>query len=143
MALSTDTITVAAAAAARRLQHQQLHECCSSNTQRKRRFRRAAVRSLCRRGDFQTFEMPCLECEAEVCDADFGLVGNMTDPLSLEPLGSTTFLFRHHQAYNVDTLFQYIVASGSFLDPITRLEYTDSELGEIDALYKNAGGKFP
>jgi hypothetical protein len=145
-ATATITARAAAAAAATRRHRRHRRHRAGAAAQAKRRFRRAAVQSLCRRGDFQTFDQPHLGedgVEAEVSDADFGLTGNLTDPLSLEPLGSTTFLFRHHQAYNVDTLFQYIVSSGVFQDPTTRIEYTDGELGEIDALYRSAGGAFP
>jgi hypothetical protein len=35
-------------------------------------------------------------------------------------------------AFNTDTLVDYIVATGDFTDPETRVPFTDSELEEID-----------
>tara|TARA_B100000795_G_scaffold248170_1_gene214884 strand:- start:37 stop:864 length:828 start_codon:yes stop_codon:yes gene_type:complete len=81
------------------------------------------------------------EVEAQVTDEDLGL-GICFDPLSFEQLDLVNdadfiFCFRGFQKYNVSTLYQYIYTSNTYIDPTTRLEYTNDELNIISALYKN------
>jgi hypothetical protein len=91
------------------------------------------------------------DIEAQVTDADLGLgtdivvdliddneSNNSVDPLTLEVLGpeEQIFTFREKTKFNADSLYDYIYQTNSYIDPITRLEYTDEELHEISRLCK-------
>ena len=78
------------------------------------------------------------DVEAQLTDADLGLGLIFYDPLSLEQLGwkdTPIFIFRGKQEYNIDTLYNFIMTTHTYLDPTTRLEYTDDELDAISRLY--------
>ena len=78
------------------------------------------------------------DVEAQLTDADLGLGLIFYDPLSLEQLGwkdTPIFIFRGKQEYNIDTLYNFIMTTHTYLDPTTRLEYTDDELDDISRLY--------
>lgn len=65
------------------------------------------------------------------------------DPITLEELGPHQFIFTRQngsqQAYNVDSLVDYILASGSFSEPVSRIAFSDEELRSLDQCVINAG----
>ncbi|GLE01635.1 hypothetical protein PINS_up010469 [Pythium insidiosum] len=67
---------------------------------------------------------------------------NTVDPIMLTELGHHTFEFVRRNGsvvvYNVDTLVQYILATGDFSEPETRIPFTDEDLRRIDAEAKRA-----
>lgn len=68
---------------------------------------------------------------------------NKLDPIMLEPVRKDPFLFIRPNgtlvAYNVESLVDYLLATGEFYDPETRLPFSDSDLKTID-LYANKAG---
>ncbi|CAK4184983.1 unnamed protein product [Aphanomyces euteiches] len=72
-------------------------------------------------------------------------VVNTVDPIMFTELGPHTFRFVRPNGtvvlYNVDTLVQYILATGDFSEPETRLAFSEDILKEIDSTAKAAGFK--
>ncbi|KAF0701131.1 Aste57867_8354 [Aphanomyces stellatus] len=70
-------------------------------------------------------------------------VVNTLDPIMLTELGQNTFRFVRPNGtvvlYNVDTLVQYILATGNFSEPETRIPFSDDILKQIDAEVKSSG----
>ena len=65
-------------------------------------------------------------------------VANKLDPIMFSPIckAKTFKTIRSNGvaiAFNVDTLIEYMVATGDFSDPETRQQFSDIELAEIDA----------
>jgi len=81
---------------------------------------------------------------AQVTDEDFSLGMALVcyDPLTLEELGDEddVFVFRGFTRYNIESLFNYIYQTKNYVDPTTRLQYTDDELFEISRIYKDSLG---
>ncbi|ETW08604.1 hypothetical protein H310_01148 [Aphanomyces invadans] len=71
---------------------------------------------------------------------------NTLDPIMLTELGPHTFHFVRPNGmvvvYNVDTLVQYILATGSFAEPETRIPFSDEVLKQLDSAATAAGFKF-
>ncbi|TMW60297.1 hypothetical protein Poli38472_000339 [Pythium oligandrum] len=67
---------------------------------------------------------------------------NTLDPIMLTELGPHTFEFVRSNGsivvYNVDSLVQYILATGDFSEPETRIPFSDDDLRRIDAEAKRA-----
>jgi len=66
-------------------------------------------------------------------------VSNKLDPIMFTPIRKTkAFKFTRSNgvvvAFNVDTLVEYMVATGDFSDPETRIPFSDTELAGIDAM---------
>lgn len=64
---------------------------------------------------------------------------NKVDPIMLAPIGKKeTFKFSRPNGtkvqFNVDTLVDYLLTSGDFHDPETRLPFSDDDLREIDRI---------
>jgi hypothetical protein len=70
---------------------------------------------------------------------------NHLDPIMLTPIlkKKKTFKFNRPNGsivqFNVETLVDYLLSSGDFHDPETRLPFTDEQLKEIDGLAKELG----
>ncbi|DBA03746.1 TPA: hypothetical protein N0F65_004163 [Lagenidium giganteum] len=62
---------------------------------------------------------------------------NTLDPIMLTELGPHTFKFVRTNGsivlYNVDTLVQYILSTGDFSEPETRIPFSDEDLRQMDA----------
>lgn len=58
----------------------------------------------------------------------------LRDPISLEMIREKYVLIRHccKHYYDARTLFDYILSSGDFLDPVTRMEYDSCELLRLE-----------
>jgi len=71
------------------------------------------------------------------------------DPITLEPLVLPWFTFQPSEQaasttrYNIASLVQYMVSSGDFREPITRLAFTDDQLKELDTLAKQVDPSLP
>ncbi|KAJ0403735.1 hypothetical protein P43SY_003040 [Pythium insidiosum] len=67
---------------------------------------------------------------------------NVVDPIMLTELGHHTFEFVRRNGsivvYNVDTLVQYILATGDFSEPETRIPFSDDDLRRIDVEARRA-----
>lgn len=67
------------------------------------------------------------------------------DPITLEPFSEHTFLFipprGHPIKYNLESLVAYIIKTGDFRDPVSRLPFTLDDIKTIDTSIKTA--KFP
>ncbi|KAG7386159.1 hypothetical protein PHYPSEUDO_000591 [Phytophthora pseudosyringae] len=65
------------------------------------------------------------------------VVINTLDPIMLTALGQHTFEFTRTNGsvvvYNVESLVQYILATGDFSEPETRIPFSDEDLRRIDA----------
>jgi hypothetical protein len=65
------------------------------------------------------------------------------DPIMLAPLGRHVFTFERpngtHGHFNVDTLVDYLISTGDFYDPETRIPFSDTDLQAIDSLAVQAG----
>ena len=66
-------------------------------------------------------------------------VSNKLDPIMFTPIRKTKAFkcIRSNGvvvAFNVDTLVEYMISTGDFSDPETRVNFSDTELAEIDAL---------
>jgi hypothetical protein len=64
---------------------------------------------------------------------------NSLDPIMLVPIGKKkTFKFSRPNGtkvqFNVDSLIDYLLSTGDFHDPETRLQFTDENLKEIDQI---------
>lgn len=73
---------------------------------------------------------------------------NTLDPIMLVPIGKKkTFKFHRPNGsvvqFNVDSLVDFMIASGDFTDPETRLSFTDDQLREIDAIAADIGLEKP
>ncbi|KDO32873.1 hypothetical protein SPRG_02565 [Saprolegnia parasitica CBS 223.65] len=68
---------------------------------------------------------------------------NTVDPIMLTELGPHTFRFVRPNGtivvYNIESLVQYILATGDFSEPETRLPFPDAMLAQLDAEAKAAG----
>lgn len=68
---------------------------------------------------------------------------NNLDPIMFVPLKKHIFKFRRpngsYVAFNIESLVDYMISSGDFSDPETRIPFQDSELKEIDNIVKRAG----
>ncbi|ETI50827.1 hypothetical protein F441_05705 [Phytophthora nicotianae CJ01A1] len=64
------------------------------------------------------------------------MVINTLDPIMLTELGPHTFEFTRRNGsvvvYNVESLVQYILATGDFSEPETRIPFSDEDLRRID-----------
>ncbi|ETV89356.1 hypothetical protein, variant [Aphanomyces astaci] len=71
---------------------------------------------------------------------------NTLDPIMLSELGPHTFQFVRPNGtvvvYNIDTLVQYILATGNFSEPETRIAFSDDVLKQLDNAATAAGFKF-
>ncbi|KAK1936700.1 hypothetical protein P3T76_010135 [Phytophthora citrophthora] len=65
------------------------------------------------------------------------VVMNTLDPIMMTELGPHTFEFTRTNGsvvvYNVESLVQYILATGDFSEPETRIPFSDEDLRRIDA----------
>jgi hypothetical protein len=70
---------------------------------------------------------------------------NQFDPIMLVPIEKKKKTFKFHRPngscvqFNVATLIDYLLTSGDFHDPETRLPFTEEQLKEIDQLAKDNG----
>lgn len=77
---------------------------------------------------------------AEMADSEAKRIKlNKIDPIMLAPIGKKeTFKFSRPNGtkvqFNVDTLVDYLLTSGDFHDPETRLPFSDDDLREIDRI---------
>nr|CCA24129.1 conserved hypothetical protein [Albugo laibachii Nc14] len=67
---------------------------------------------------------------------------NTVDPITLDELGPHTLEITRANgsivAYNVENLVQYILATGDFSEPETRIPFSDEDLARLDYKAKNA-----
>ena len=65
------------------------------------------------------------------------------DPITLEDLGQHQYVFVRPggstQAYNVESLVDYILSTGTFLEPVSRIAFNHDELVRLDELILRAG----
>lgn len=70
---------------------------------------------------------------------------NTVDPIMFAPLGKHTFRFTRPNGscvvFNVDSLIDYLLSTGDFSDPETRIAFTDVDLKIIDSIAISAGIK--
>lgn len=70
---------------------------------------------------------------------------NKIDPIMLEPIGKKTVCFKFARPngaivrFNIESLVDYLLASGDFSDPETRIPFSDNDLTEIDSIAQKAG----
>lgn len=69
---------------------------------------------------------------------------NTLDPIMLVPIGKKkTFKFLRPNGFtiqfNVDSLIDFMISSGDFSDPETRLPFSDEQLKDIDSIAKEIG----
>lgn len=69
---------------------------------------------------------------------------NNLDPIMMVPIGKKkTFKFSRPNGtivqFNVDSLVDYLLATGDFHDPETRLPFSESDLQEIDSIARAVG----
>jgi hypothetical protein len=69
---------------------------------------------------------------------------NKVDPIMFEPIGANPFKFFRPNGtciqFNADSLADYMLSTGDFSDPETRIPFSDSDLKSIDLLVKMSGG---
>merc|ERR1740117_2048227 len=69
------------------------------------------------------------------------------DPITLEPFSEHTFLFIPPRGrpikYNLDSLVSYVIKTGDFRDPVTRLPFTLEDIKTIDTSIKTANFQYP
>ncbi|TDH69218.1 hypothetical protein CCR75_004400 [Bremia lactucae] len=74
------------------------------------------------------------------------IVANTLDPILLTELGPYTFELTRTNGvvivYNVESLVQYILATGDFSEPETRIPFSDQELLQMDREASKAGMKY-
>lgn len=73
---------------------------------------------------------------------------NTLDPIMMTPIGKKkTFKFIRPNGsiiqFNVDSLIDFMITSGDFTDPETRLPFSDEQLKEIDSIGKEIGLEKP
>lgn len=65
---------------------------------------------------------------------------NKIDPIMLSPLTKHTFKFVRSNGtcvlFNVESLVDYILATGDFSDPETRISFSDADLKQIDRIVR-------
>lgn len=70
---------------------------------------------------------------------------NKIDPILLNPLGKHVFTYTRDNGliikYNIKTLVQYMLSSGNFMEPETRIDFSDEDLIRLDKEAKQAGFK--
>lgn len=70
---------------------------------------------------------------------------NKLDPIMLEPIKENPFFFLRPNgtvvAFNIDSLIDYLLHSGEFHDPETRIPFSDSDLKRMDQLATVSGLK--
>lgn len=70
---------------------------------------------------------------------------NTVDPIMFAPLGKHTFKFTRPNGscvvFNVDSLIDYLLSTGEFSDPETRIAFSDADLKTIDSIATSAGLK--
>lgn len=71
-----------------------------------------------------------------------------TDPITLCDLGKNVFTTKRSDgkkgtSFDVETLVNYILLSGDFTNPTTRVTFTESELKRLDKCANNAGLTLP
>jgi len=63
---------------------------------------------------------------------------NVVDPIMLGPLEKNIFKFIRPNGttvlFNIESLIDYLISSGDFTDPETRIPFTDEHLKEIDQM---------
>eukprot|EP00598_Pedospumella_elongata_P016886 CAMPEP_0184986566 /NCGR_PEP_ID=MMETSP1098-20130426/17259_1 /TAXON_ID=89044 /ORGANISM="Spumella elongata, Strain CCAP 955/1" /LENGTH=283 /DNA_ID=CAMNT_0027510877 /DNA_START=158 /DNA_END=1009 /DNA_ORIENTATION=- len=69
---------------------------------------------------------------------------NTIDPIMMVPIGKKScFKFVRPNGtvvrFNIESLVDYLIASGDFNDPETRIPFSDADLTEIDAIAKKSG----
>ena len=83
------------------------------------------------------------ESAAKSCGDGNSAPINNIDPIMLCELEEHQFHFVRANgavvAYNVESLVDYMLATGQFCEPETRLEFNDTQLEELDRLAKTAG----
>ena len=73
---------------------------------------------------------------------------NTIDPIMFEPIGNkkTCFKFARPNGtvvrFNIESLVDYLLASGDFNDPETRIPFSDTDLAEIDAIVRSYSFSF-
>jgi len=77
------------------------------------------------------------------CSLKSGSIKQKLDPIMLVELGDHVFSYRRPNGtsicYNADTLVDYILATGDFLEPESRIPFADADLRELDDIVKRAG----
>ncbi len=65
------------------------------------------------------------------------------DPITLEDLGQHQYVFVRPggstQAYNLESLVDYILSTGTFLEPVSRIAFSHDELVRLDESAARAG----
>jgi hypothetical protein len=85
---------------------------------------------------------PCPSSAAASCATSLcPLPNDNQDPITLDALGDQIFTFVTPQGttikYNIESLVEYITASGDFRDPVTRLPLTPEDILNIDNKISN------
>lgn len=74
----------------------------------------------------------------DLATAMYPPLAGVTDPITLEELGESTFTFVTPHGidikYNIESLVGYIASSGDFRDPVTRFPLSTDDILEIDQL---------
>jgi len=68
---------------------------------------------------------------------------NTLDPIMFTALKKSVFKFYRpndtYVAFNIDSLVDYLLSTGDFSDPETRIMFSDKDLSDIDEAAKRAG----
>lgn len=96
-------------------------------------------KSLKRKRSEDIPESPIRSAAPTFTTAPKKVVLNRLDPIMLAPIGKKkTFKFSRPNGtivqFNVETLVDYLLTSGDFHDPETRLPFSDDNLREIDTI---------
>jgi hypothetical protein len=90
-------------------------------------------------------EMHCLGGDAKKQERGQSTTQTPRDPITLEELGQYQFVFVRPggstQVYNVESLVDYMLSSGTFEEPISRIAFSDDELVHLDETMIRAGLK--
>lgn len=66
---------------------------------------------------------------------------NTIDPIMLEPIGQKSFTFVRPNGsivmFNIDSLIDFLLSSGDFHDPVSRIPFSDEDLAHIDQLVRS------
>jgi hypothetical protein len=72
---------------------------------------------------------------------------NIYDPILLDKLGPYTYNYTRPNGlivvYNIESLIEYLLSSGKFIEPESQIKFSDTELKKIDDTAINYGMEYP
>jgi hypothetical protein len=117
------------------------NEFGSSCSFRGKRHRQEEMNHVC--NDRSNTELKKPKLSSTTSKRDTAYIINKMDPIMFEPIKANAFIFVRPNgsrvAFNVDTLIDYMMLTGDFNDPETRLPFSESDLKNIDKLALKLG----